>query len=259
MAKHALNTSAPAPATASRQEVAPFDSAQLSSATGNHLLASLPPVEFRRIRRLLQPTWLLAGEVTMDSTAAPAHALFPVHAIVSLQSQLDSGAAVEFASVGNEGWLGLGLVLGDSRMPWQAVVQSGGLAYRLPASALLAEFQRGGTLAQGLLKHAGALVSQMAMLSACNRRHALEQQLCRWFLLAFDRLPGNQLAITQEIIAGILGVRREGVTEVAGRLQRAGIIAYRRGRITLLRRDRLEALACECYSIVRAEFERLRG
>jgi CRP-like cAMP-binding protein len=223
----------------------------------NRLLAALPRAELKRLREALEPTRLLVGDVLRESGIAATHALFPGKAIVSLQLVSESGASVEYASVGNEGLVGFGLALGGEERLSRWVVQSGGPAWRLRADALVAEFERGETLFRLLLQYSQVLLSQVALTAACNRRHTLEQQLCRWFLLALDRLAGTELLITQELIAGILGVRREGVTEAAGRLQRAGIIEYRRGHINVLRREGLEERACECYGVVRAEIDRL--
>jgi CRP-like cAMP-binding protein len=233
-----------------------FDPALEAAPSSNRLLAALPRAHLRRFREQLEPVRLLVGDVLSESGVPAGHALFPGHSIVSLQLVTEGGASVEYASVGNEGVVGFGLALrGDESMSrW--VVQAGGLAWRLRADVLAAEFERGEALFRMLLQYSQALISQVALTAACNRRHTLEQQLCRWFLLALDRLPGNELVITQELIASILGVRREGVTEVAGRLQRAGIIEYRRGHITVLRREGLQARACECYGVVRAEIDR---
>jgi CRP-like cAMP-binding protein len=235
----------------------PFESASGLATAGNRLLAAIPRAQFKRLRPALEPVTLLVGDVLRESAMPATHAIFPAHAIVSLQHVTDCGASVEYASVGNEGLVGFGLALGGDEKLSRWVVQAGGLAWRLRADALAAEFERGDALFRLVLQYAQALVTQVALTAACNRRHSLEQQLCRWFLLALDRLPGNELVITQELIASILGVRREGVTEAAGRLQRAGIIEYRRGHITVLRRDGLDARACECYRVMRAELDRL--
>ena len=235
----------------------PFESAAGPSPAGNRVLAAIPRTQFKRIRAELEPVSLLVGDVLRESGVPATHAIFPAHSIVSLQHVTEGGASVEYASVGNEGMVGFGLALGGEEKLSRWVVQAGGLAWRMRAEALAAEFERGEALFRLVLQYAQALVSQVALTAACNRRHALEQQLCRWFLLALDRLPGDELVITQELIASILGVRREGVTEAAGRLQRAGIIEYRRGHITVLRRDGLGARACECYSVMRAELDRL--
>ena len=234
-----------------------FDSAEPCVPAGNALLAQLPPSELERVCKHLQPLWLSAGGAAIDASAPEQHALFPVHSIVSLQSVLECGSAVEFASVGKEGCLVPGPVLGGSHRSWRAVVHTGGLAYALPADRLQDEFLRQGMLPRLLLRHGGALLAQAAMVAICNRRHTLEQQLCRWFLLTLDRLPGNGIATTQEAIATILGVRRESITQVVGLLQREGLIERRRGHVGVLRRDALQERACECYRVVRAEFDRL--
>jgi CRP-like cAMP-binding protein len=236
---------------------APFAAAEATSPDGNRLLAALPRAQLKRLRPALEPLRLLVGDVLREPGVAATHAIFPAHAIVSLQQVTEGGASVEYASIGNEGMVGLGLAFGGEERLSRWVVQAGGLAWRLRADALAAEFERGEALFRMLLLYAQASITQVALTAACNRRHTLEQQLCRWFLLALDRLPGNELVITQELIASILGVRREGVTEAAGRLQRAGIIEYRRGHITVLRREGLGGRACECYAVMRAELDRL--
>ena len=235
----------------------PFEAEAGNQPDGNRLLAGVPRAQYKRLRPALEPVRLLVGDVLREPGVAATHAIFPAHAIVSLQHVTEGGASVEYASVGNEGMVGIGLALGGEERLSRWVVQAGGLAWRLRADALLAEFERGEALHRQLLLYAQASITQVALTAACNRRHTLEQQLCRWFLLALDRLPGNELVITQELIASILGVRREGVTEAAGRLQRAGIIEYRRGHITVLRRDGLGGRACECYGLMRAELDRL--
>ena len=235
----------------------PFAAAELSSPRRNRLLAALPPAEYARIERELEPVSLLVGDLVCEAGAAMGHAIFPASAIVSLQYVMENGASAEFAGVGNEGMVGIALVTGGETMLSRSVVQAGGLGYRLRAPLLQEEFGRGGALMRVLLRYTQALISQMALSAACYRRHTLEQQLCRWFLLSLDRMPGNELIITQELIASMLGVRREGVTEAAGRLQRAGIIEYRRGHINVLRREGLEARACECYQVARRELDRL--
>jgi CRP-like cAMP-binding protein len=235
----------------------PFEAAEATTPEGNRLLAALPRSQLKRLRQALEPVRLLVGDVLREPGVAATHAIFPAHAIVSLQQVTEGGASVEYASIGNEGMVGVGLAFGGEERLSRWVVQAGGLAWRLRADALAAEFERGEALFRLLLQYAQASITQVALTAACNRRHTLEQQLCRWFLLALDRLPGNELVITQELIASILGVRREGVTEAAGRLQRAGIIEYRRGHITVLRRDGLDGRACECYAVMRAELDRL--
>ncbi|BAL24329.1 transcriptional regulator, Crp/Fnr family [Azoarcus sp. KH32C] len=190
------------------------------------------------------------------------HVYFPIDVIVSLLYVMEDGASAEIAVVGNEGIVGVSLFMGGETTPSRAIVRSAGHAYRLKAQVLKAEFdrvggRRSGALHHLLLRYTQALLTQMAQTAACNRHHSLEQQLCRWLLLSLDRVPANELILTQELIANMLGVRREGVTEAAGKLQKAGLIEYRRGHITVLDRGRLEAQSCECYAVVKKEFERL--
>ncbi len=223
----------------------------------NRLLASLPPADYERLRADLELSRMLVGDVVCESGAQMSHAFFPISAIVSLQYVMENGSSAEIAGVGNEGLVGIPLFMGGETTLSRSVVQTGGYGYRLRQAVLLDEFNRGGALMQSLLRYTQALITQMSLTAACNRRHTLEQQLCRWLLLTLDRMSGNELIMTQELIASMLGVRREGVTEAAGRLQRAGIINYRRGHITVLRRDGLSARTCECYAVVRSEFDRL--
>jgi CRP-like cAMP-binding protein len=223
----------------------------------NRLLAALPAADLARIAPALEPARLLVGDVVCEAGASMGHALFPCTAIVSLQYVMENGSSAEIASVGNEGVVGVPLFMGGDSTPSRSIVQTGGIGYRLRQSALLEEFNRHGALMKVLLRYTQVLITQTALTAACNRRHSLEQQLCRWLLLTLDRMQGNELIMTQELIASMLGVRREGVTEAAGRLQRAGIINYRRGHITVLRRDGLAERACECYEAVRREFDRM--
>jgi CRP-like cAMP-binding protein len=185
------------------------------------------------------------------------HVYFPITSIVSLLYVLESGASAEIAVVGNEGILGISLFMGGETTPSRAVVQSAGYGYRLKAELIKREFQRAGAAMTLLLRYTQALITQMTQTAVCNRHHSVDQQLCRWLLLSLDRLSTFELTMTQELIANMLGVRREGVTEAAGKLQRAGIIRYSRGRITVLDRERLESNVCECYAVVQKEFERL--
>jgi CRP-like cAMP-binding protein len=185
------------------------------------------------------------------------HVYFPTSAIVSLLYVMEDGASAEIGVVGNEGIIGVALFMGGETMPNRAVVQSAGQAYRLPGQVLKQEFNRSGELQHLLLRYTQALLTQMAQTAVCNRHHSLDQQLCRWLLLSLDRLPANELVMTQELIANMLGVRREGVTEAAGKLQVAGLIEYRRGHITVLDRPGLETRACECYAVVKKESDRL--
>ena len=197
------------------------------------------------------------GHVLYESGSELRHVYFPTTAIVSLLYVMEDGASAEIAVVGNEGVIGVALFMGGETMPNRAVVQSAGHAYRLPGQLLKQEFNRSGELQHLLLRYTQALLTQMAQTAVCNRHHSLDQQLCRWLLLSLDRLPANELVMTQELIANMLGVRREGVTEAAGNLQKDGLIEYRRGHITVLDRPGLEARACECYAVVKKEFDRL--
>lgn len=197
------------------------------------------------------------GEVLYESGEHLRHVYFPTTSIVSLLYVLENGASAEIAIVGNEGILGISLFMGGETTPSRAVVQSAGYGYRLKASFLKQEFGRAGPVMNLLLRYTQALITQMTQTAVCNRHHSVEQQLCRWLLLSLDRLSTFELTMTQELIANMLGVRREGVTEAAGNLQRAGIIRYSRGRITVLDRARLEEDVCECYAVVKKEFERL--
>jgi CRP-like cAMP-binding protein len=225
--------------------------------TRNRLLAGLLPDEFDRLLPHLEMVRLLVGDVVCESGATMSHALFPTTAIISLQYVMENGASAEIAGVGNEGIVGVSLFMGGDTTPARSIVQTGGFGYRLRSQVLLEEFNRHAGLMRLLLRYTQALITQTALTAACNRRHTLEQQLCRWLLLTLDRMSGNELIMTQELIASMLGVRREGVTEAAGRLQRAGLITYRRGHITVLRRDGLEQRSCECYEAVRREFDRI--
>jgi CRP-like cAMP-binding protein len=225
----------------------------------NQILHALPPEERARLFPHLQRVSLPLGTVIYESGARLRHIYFPIDAIVSLLYVLNDGASAEIALVGNDGAVGVSLFMGGESTPSRAVVQSAGVAYRLSRTRLKQEFERHGLLLHVLLRYTQALITQMAQTAVCNRHHALEQQLCRWLLLSLDRLDSNQLKMTQELIANMLGVRREGVTEAAGRLQKAGVISYARGRITVLDRARLEALSCECYRVVKKESDRLRA
>jgi CRP-like cAMP-binding protein len=223
----------------------------------NHLLAAMPPVEFERLRPHLELVEMPLGEVLYESGEQLAHVYFPTTCIVSLLYVLENGASAEIAVVGNEGILGIALFMGGETTPNRGVVQSAGFGYRLPARLLKQEFDRAGAVLRLLLRYTQALITQMTQTAVCNRHHSVEQQLCRWLLLRIDRLPSNAFAMTQELIANMLGVRREGVTEAAGNLQRAGLIRYNRGRIEVLDRLQLEKAVCECYAVVKAEFDRL--
>ena len=228
----------------------------------NHLLAALPADEYARLAQQLELIPLALGDVLYESGAPMHHVYFPTDSIVSLLYVMEDGASAEIAMVGNEGVVGISLFMGGETTPSRAVVQCAGHAYRLTSQALKDEFdrvggRRSGALHNLLLRYTQALLTQMAQTAVCNRHHSLDQQLCRWLLLSLDRLPANELDMTQELIANMLGVRREGVTEAAGNLQRAGVIEYRRGHITVLDRPGLEARSCECYVVVKREFDRL--
>jgi CRP-like cAMP-binding protein len=230
---------------------APFDPRQ------NHLLAALPDAEWARWAPHLEPVELALGDVVYESGSTMRHVYFPLTAIVSLLYVMESGASAEIAVVGNEGIVGIALFMGGGTTPSRAVVQSAGMAVRLAAKSMKDEFDRGGPVLHLLLRYTQALITQMAQTAACNRHHSLDQQLCRWLLLSLDRLQGSELRMTQELIANMLGVRREGVTEAAIKLQSAGLIRYVRGHITVLDRAGLERRTCECYAVVKKEYDRL--
>jgi CRP-like cAMP-binding protein len=223
----------------------------------NHLLAAFTPDERERIFPHLQLVALSLGKALYESGDALRHVYFPVDTIVSLLYVLESGASAEIAVVGNEGLIGIALFMGGETTPSRAIVQSAGHAYRLAGQRLKDEFHRSGGVQLQLLRYTQALITQMAQTAVCNRHHSVDQQLCRWLLLSLDRLASNELVMTQELIANMLGVRREGVTEAAGRLQKLGIIKYSRGKITVLDRPRLEELSCECYAAVKRESDRI--
>ncbi|TMH06470.1 MAG: Crp/Fnr family transcriptional regulator [Betaproteobacteria bacterium] len=223
----------------------------------NHLLAALPPDERARWLPALEPVEMPLGHVLYESGMAMTHVYFPATSIVSLLYVMEDGASAEIAVVGNEGIVGVALFMGGETTPSRAVVQSAGLGFRLRGQLLKEEFKRSGPVLHLLLRYTQALITQMAQTAVCNRHHSLDQQLCRWLLLSLDRLHSDELVMTQELIADMLGVRREGVTEAAGHLQQAGLIRYRRGHITVLDRDRLEQRACECYAVVKKEYGRL--
>ncbi|MDT7849679.1 Crp/Fnr family transcriptional regulator [Methylophilus sp. VKM B-3414] len=223
----------------------------------NHLLNALPEEDYIRIQGMLEYIPMPLGQALYESGGHLKHVYFPTTAIVSLLYVLESGASAEIAVVGNEGILGISLFMGGETTPSRAVVQSAGSGYRMRASLLKQEFNRAGVMMQLLLRYTQALITQMSQTAVCNRHHSIEQQLCRWLLLSLDRLSSNDLNMTQELIANMLGVRREGVTEAAGKLQRAGLIEYARGHIRVLDRARLEENVCECYQVVKTEFDRL--
>jgi CRP-like cAMP-binding protein len=223
----------------------------------NHLLAALSGEDFERVSSRLRLAPLALGDVLYESGSRQRAVYFPTTAIVSLLYTLADGASAEIAVVGNEGIIGVSLFMGGETTPSRAVVQSAGHAYRLPGKMLKDEFNRGDAMQHLLLRYTQALLTQMAQTAVCNRHHSLDQQLCRWLLLSLDRLAGNDLVMTQELIANMLGVRREGVTEAAGNLQGAGLIRYSRGHISVINRRGLEARTCECYAVVKKESDRL--
>ncbi len=221
------------------------------------MLAALPAAEWARWLPRIEPAELPLGKVLYESGTQLSHVYFPTTAIVSLLYVMEDGASAEIAVVGNEGIVGVSLFMGGGTTPSRAVVQSAGEGFRLRADLMKVEFDRAGPVMHLLLRYTQALITQMAQTAVCNRHHSLDQQLCRWLLLSLDRLKGNDLVMTQELIANMLGVRREGVTESALSLQKAGLIRYSRGRITVLDRAGLEARTCECYGVVKKEYDRL--
>ena len=223
----------------------------------NRLLAALPADEWMRLESQLKPVPMPLGSAVYESGAQLDHVYFPTTSIVSLLYVLADGASAEIAVVGFEGLVGVALFMGGETTPSRAVVQSAGWAYRLRGQALKDEFTRGGVMQHLLLRYTQTLLTQMAQTAVCNRHHSIDQQLCRWLLLSLDRLASKDLTMTQELIANMLGVRREGVTEAAGKLQAAGLIQYNRGRISVTDRAGLEARCCECYAVVKRETDRL--
>ena len=260
MSPTAPPTQPPAAAAASNRphrEAAGFQARLPSEPRQNLLLASLPQAEWQRWQSQLERVTLGLGQVLHESGVALSHAYFPTSAIVSLQYMTESGASAQIAVVGNEGIVGTPLFMGGGSTPGRAVVQSAGEGFRLPGQAIREAFARSAPVMQVLLRYTQALIAQMAQTAVCNRHHTVDQQLCRWLLLSLDRLPGKELVVTQELIAQMLGVRREGVTEAALALQRAELISYRRGHITVLDRPGLEKRSCECYAVVKTEYDRL--
>ncbi len=225
----------------------------------NHLLAALPPEIFKRISPKLELVEMPLGTVIYTSGTQLQHVYFPTTAIASLHYITENGSSTEIAGVGSEGMLGVSVIMGCNSTTYRASVSTGGYAYRIKSHLIVEEFNRAGPMMRLMLRYTQALITQMSQTAVCNRHHSVEQQLCRWLLQALDRLPSNKLDMTQELIAGMLGVRREGITETAGNLQRAGFISYRRGHITVLNRSGLESHACECYHVVKDEFHRLLG
>ena len=223
----------------------------------NHLLAALAMDDYQRLAPQLERVELKLGDSLVESGKVMRHVYFPTDSIVSLLCVMESGDSTEIAVVGAEGIVGISLFMGGESTPSRAIVQSAGSAYRLKGQLIKEEFSRSGPLQYLLLRYTQALLTQMAQTAVCNRHHSLDQQLCRWLLLSLDRLPTNHLVMTQELIANMLGVRREGVTASAGKLQKAGLIAYHRGHISILDRPGLEARVCECYAVVKREYDRL--
>jgi CRP-like cAMP-binding protein len=234
-----------------------FNMSGMHDPNQNHLLAALLDVDFERLAPHLELVPMLLGDVLYESGGKLQHVYFPTTAIVSLVYLLENGSSCEIAGVGNEGVVGISLFMGGLTTPSRAIVLTGGHGYRLKTQLLMEEFNRAGPVMRLLLRYTQALLTHMSQTAVCNRHHSVEQQLCRWLLLTMDRLPDSELTMTQELIAGMLGVRREGVTEAAGKLQSEGYIRYRRGHITVVDRAGLEGKVCECYEVVKKEFARL--
>jgi CRP-like cAMP-binding protein len=232
---------------------------QVQSPSKNRILAALPQPEFDALAEHLELVSMPLGQMLYEPGSQQRHAYFPTTAIVSLHYVTESGASAETAGVGNEGMVGVSIFMGGNTTPSSAVVQTAGYGYRMERGQLKQEFNRAGLLQNLLLRYTQALMTQMAQTAACNRHHSVEQQLCRWLLLTMDRLPNRELVMTQELVASMLGVRRESVTETAGQLQTAGYIRYRRGHISVLSRVGLERHACECYGVVKKELARLQN
>jgi CRP-like cAMP-binding protein len=223
----------------------------------NHLFYCIPHVEWERLLPHIEPSELPIGKVLYESVSKMSHVYFPSTAIVSLLYSLENGSSAEIAIVGNEGIIGISILMGGESTSSRAVVQSAGQGYKIKSSIFLEEFNKAGPVMHLLLRYTQALITQMSQTAVCNRHHTLDQQLCRWLLLSLDRLTGNELIMTQELIANMLGVRREGVTEAALKLQRAGLIQYSRGHIKVINRQGLEQRTCECYQVVKTEYLRL--
>ncbi|MDN3575496.1 Crp/Fnr family transcriptional regulator [Chitinimonas viridis] len=223
----------------------------------NRLFASLPDTDGQRWRQLLEPVELLAGQILRGAGGHMHHVYFPTTAIISLLCVMENGASTEVAVIGNDGLIGLPLMIGSGTTPYSAVVQSAGKGFRIKACAMQEEFFRSQFVAQLLLRYTQSLITQLCLTAACNRHHSVDQQLCRWLLVNLDRLESNEVTMTQEMIASMLGVRREGITESAFKLQKAGLIRYTRGHIQVLDRKGLEQRSCECYAVVKREQDRL--
>lgn len=228
-----------------------------SDSRQNTLLAALPDAEWERWAPHLEPVGMPLGKVLYESGSRVTHVYFPTTSIVSLLYVMEDGSSAEIAVVGHEGIVGISLFMGGESTPSRALVQSAGQGFRLKADLMLQEFNRAGPVLHLLLRYTQALITQMSQTAVCNRHHTLDQQLCRWLLLSLDRLDSKELVMTQELIANMLGVRREGVTEAAGHLQQCGLIEYHRGHITVLNREGLEKRTCECYAVVKSEYDRL--
>jgi CRP-like cAMP-binding protein len=237
--------------------VAPVSPASVGDLCQNRILAALTDEEYARLMPHLELVPQPLGQVLRESSGPMRHVYFPTTSIISKLYVMENGAQAEIAVVGNEGLLGVSYFMGGKTTTSRAIVQSAGHAFRLKGTVLADEFARGGPFQQHLLRYSQALLTQIAQTAVCNRHHSLDQQFCRWLLLSFDRLSTDELFMTQELIANMLGVRREGVTEAAGKVQKAGLISYSRGHIRLLNRAGLEARACECYAAVKGEFDRL--
>jgi CRP-like cAMP-binding protein len=231
--------------------------AAVHSPKENQLLAAMPDTDYRALVPALEHVEMPLGQAVYESGGPQGYVYFPTSCIVSLLYVLADGATAEIAVTGHEGMVGISLFMGGETTPSRAVVQSAGEGYRLRGSVLKKEFERGGALQHLLLRYTQALITQMTQTAVCNRHHSVDQQLCRWLLLSLDRLPSDKLVMTQELIANMLGVRREGVTEAAGKLQAEGLIEYSRGKITVVDRAKLENRVCECYAVVKREYDRL--
>lgn len=231
--------------------------AKLADPKKNHLLGAIPRAEWARFAPNLTPVVLRLGDVLHESGTSQPYVYFPTDSIISLLYVMENGASAEIAIVGNEGLVGVALFMGGATMPSRAIVQSAGQGFRMKGKFIRDEFGRAGPVQQLFLRYTQALLTQMSQTAVCNRHHSVDQQLCRWLLMSLDRLASPEVVMTQELIASMLGVRREGVTEAAGKLQRADVIQYSRGRIRVLDRPKLETMACECYGFVRKEFARL--
>lgn len=252
-----MNKSRQSPSERRTAERPAFKSAKAQQSASNHLLAALPEDIYRRLEPDLEPIDFALGDVLYEPGGRLRHVYFPVTAIISLLYMTTAGVSAEIGVTGNEGVVGIALFMGGDTMPNRAVIQSAGTALRLPARVILEEFKRGSEMQTALLRFTQALITQMSQTAVCNQLHTVDQQLCRWLLLSHDRLQGDDLRMTQELMANMLGVRREGVTLAAGRLQAAGLISYNRGHVSIIDREGLESAVCECYHVVKQEYDRL--